>query len=423
MAASGGPDSGALLELLRRIRSRRPGAGLVVAAHFDHGLRGGASDRDALFTAASARAAGLPCVVGRMAAPPAPGANVEAAAREARYAFLRSVADALGAAICVAHTRDDQAETVLLRLARGAGPEALAAMAPRRLDGVARPLLDVGREELRRYARVRSLSSVVDATNLDPRRLRTRVRHDVLPRLSDVLGVDVTGRLARLADELRVESALAGIGIASVLDALDEPRRLPVAALTTDAAGRIVHAWLVRLGVRASRAQVESVVAASRSPRPAARVDLPGSARVERRYDVVELVEGPAESADWEPVELPVPGEVRAGARWRVLAGWRSGGDEETSADDAYRARIEAERVAFPLRVRRLRPGDRISLSRGHRKVARILVDAKVPRSSRVLLAAVVDAADAVVWVPGVAGAVRGGRGTRGDLGLVARFE
>lgn len=424
VALSGGPDSSAALALIARLRTRRAGAGPVIAAHFEHGLRGAASARDAAFAAACARAAGVSCVVGRMESAPRPGDNVEAVAREARYDFLRSVARPLGAVVCVAHTREDQAETVLLRLSRGAGPRSLAAMAPRRADGVVRPLLEVTRDELRRYAALRSLVSVEDSTNHDDRRLRNRVRHDVLPRLSESLGIDVVGRLARLAEELSVESALAEIGLAALLDALEDPRRLPVAALCTEAAGRIVHAWLARLGVRPVKAQVESVVAVSRSVRPGGRVDLAGRLRVERRYGEICLVDAAGPAADWAAVDLPVPGEVRAGRRWRIEAGWMSShGSREPSASDPFRALLDAGEIRFPLRVRRLRPGDRLRLSAGHRKVAHVLVDAKVPRSTRPWLAAVVDAADAVVWVPGVAGAVRGGRRDRGDLGLVAHLD
>ncbi len=426
LALSGGPDSATLLALLVAIRGRDSGSAPVVAAHLNHRLRGAASDRDALFAAATARASGVACVVGEPADPIGTAGNLEAGAREERYTFLCRVAQAVGARTCVAHTRDDQAETVLLRLARGAGARGLAAMAARRDDGVVRPLLDVSREDLRRYAGLRAVASVVDVTNEDARRLRSRVRHEVLPGLSLALGVDATERLARLADELRVESTLAEIGVASLLDALASPTRLPVALLASDdASGRVVHSWLVRAGLRPTRAQVQAVVAVARSGRPGGRVDLAGGARVERRYgEVVVTTSARAARPDWGAVELPVPGGVRAGGRWWIESRIEPEGfDPAGGGDDPFRVVLSSGDARLPLRVRPPRPGDRMRLSRGGRKLSDLLVDAKVPRSARSGLALVVDAEDAVLWVPGVPGAVRGGRRARGDLGLVARLD
>jgi len=422
VALSGGPDSVGLLALVARSRGGLAGAGAVVAAHLNHRLRGPASDRDALFAAASSRAAGAPCVLGEPEGAIDGRGNVESAAREERYAFLLEVAAAWGGPVCVAHTRDDQAETVLLRLGRGAGVPALAAMAARREDGVVRPLLGVGRTELRRYGEARSLVAVVDATNHDPRRLRSRVRHGLLPEIDAALGIDSAARLARLADDLRVEAALAEVGVAALLDARPEPRRLPISILPPgDVAGRVVHAWLARLGVSASRAQVAAVVTVARSQRPGARVDLAAGRRVERRYGDLLLVEAARPPAPtWPAVDLPVPGRVRAGERWWIESRW---GIEPgpVPAQGPLWAWLDAADTRLPLRVRPLRAGDRMRLSRGHRKVSDLVVDAKIPLSDRPGLVAVVDGGDAVLWVPGVEGAVRGGRRARGDLGLVAR--
>lgn len=429
VALSGGPDSAALFEAVRRIRSAAGvAAGDLVAAHFNHRLRGVASDRDALFASALARAAGVPCVVGEPAAPLVDDAsNLEAGARAARYAFLHQVADAAGAsAICVAHTRDDQAETVLMRLARGAGARSLAAMAPRRADGVVRPLLDVPRSEVARYRRVRAIPAVRDGSNDDTTRTRSRVRHLLLPEMKRLLGVDVGGRLARLASELRVEAELADRALAAILGGPPCPQSLAIATLREagPAAGRLLHAWLSG-GARAiSARQVGAILAIAAADRPSARVDLGGGLRVERRYEQLLLVQGGAqECAPWQPVELPVPGAAEVAGRWRIAAAWTrvGGGASEAPAValprdpgavlrtdgwfDASLLRLDLSPggIGLPLRVRRAGPGDRVSARAGHRKLSDVLIDARVPRAERGGLAVVVAADDTVLWVPGVA--------------------
>lgn len=423
VALSGGRDSTALLSLVVASRAGSPGTGRVVAAHLNHRLRAAASDRDALFASAFARATGVPCVVGEPGTPLGDGGNLEAEARACRYGFLAEVSRALVGPVCVAHTRDDQAETVVMRLARGAGARALGAMSARRADGVVRPLLEVSRDELRRQALARGVVAVDDATNDDRTRFRSRVRHDVLPALSRALGVDATARLARLAEELRVESALAEIGVAAMLDALPDPGLLPIGlASLGESPGRIVHSWLVRRGVRPTRAQVSAVVACARSGRPSSRVDLAGGARVERRYGDLLLVTGAAvEPLPWAAIDLPVPGRVRAGERWWIESERLDGqGDRPAGVPGPLETVLDASQARFPLRVRPPRPGDRVRLSRGGRKISDLLVDAKVPRRERSEVPLVVDADDLVLWVPGVAAAVRGGRRSRGDLRLAA---
>jgi tRNA(Ile)-lysidine synthase len=404
----------ALLAVLASLHaSAAEPAGLVVA-HLDHRLRGWASDRDALFVASSARAAGLDCVVGTVAGSPPHGRNLEAWAREERYAFLARVARGVRAdATCVAHTRDDQAETVLLRLGRGAGPRALAGMEPRRKDAVVRPLLDRTRSECAGYLRARGGIAVRDATNDDERRMRSRLRRRVLPALEAALGVDVGGRLARLAHDLRVESDLAERFLVSCLPAPGDGARLPIERVVDSgaAAGRLLHAWLVREGLRPSERQVWAVARLARGPSPSAGVDIGAGWRVARRYDALEIVppSGDGLPTAWSPVELTLPGETRLPNGWWVGAALLpprarpDRGPRRVRFDAAGEAvMLAADALALPLVARRARPGDRIRLGRGHRKLADVLIDARVPRRERATLFVVTSMDDTLLWVPGV---------------------
>jgi tRNA(Ile)-lysidine synthase len=199
-AVSGGADSLALLVLATA-------AGCdVTAVHVDHGLRpGSAAEADHVATVASSVGAAFRAC--RVVV--APGANLEARARAARYA-------ALPPGVCTGHTADDQAETVLLHLLRGGGLAGFAAMR----TGVQRPLLSLRRHETRALCGALGLQPVDDPMNADPRFARVRVRHEVLPLLGDVARRDVAPLLARNA-ELAADALDALDAVVGAVDAAD----------------------------------------------------------------------------------------------------------------------------------------------------------------------------------------------------------
>jgi tRNA(Ile)-lysidine synthase len=197
IACSGGPDSTALLDALARLA---PPRGLQLhVAHVDHGLRDG-SAAEAAPVRALADARSLSCHALRISV--AAGGSLQDRARTARHAALRRLAAELGAtAIALGHTADDQAETVLMRALTGATPRALGAMGPR--DGMlARPLLRVWRAQTIAYCAALSLPVLDDPCNADPRFLRSRVRHQLLPALEEVFPA-ARRRLVALAEQQR----------------------------------------------------------------------------------------------------------------------------------------------------------------------------------------------------------------------------
>lgn len=202
IAVSGGADSMALLHLYTRVRDELRLE--IAAATFDHGLRADTGHDDARFVVETARAWGVTCFAGRTGQA-SPEKGVEAWARQVRYAFLAKTARAFGAAtIATAHHADDQAETVLAKLVRGAGGRGLSGIRPRSAMPDApdltliRPLLSATRADLVAYCRGEGIAWREDATNTDTRYQRNWFRHRAIPLLRDA-NPDVTGALARLA--------------------------------------------------------------------------------------------------------------------------------------------------------------------------------------------------------------------------------
>ena len=259
-AVSGGADSLALLVLARA-------AGCVVTVvHVDHGLRAGtAAEAEVVRDAATRYDASFHLL--RLAVPPGP--NVEARAREARYA-------ALPPDVLTGHTLDDRAETMLLNLLRGAGPDGMAA----RLEhGALRPLLALRRSETRALCEGEGLAPVDDPSNADVRFVRNRIRAEVLPLLDDVAGRDVAPLLVRQARAFADDADL----LDELAAALDPTDARALAAAPVALARRSVRAWLRAAGegLPPDAASVERVLAVARGEVVA--TEIVGGGRVARR--------------------------------------------------------------------------------------------------------------------------------------------
>jgi tRNA(Ile)-lysidine synthase len=253
-AVSGGPDSMALLVLATAAGCS------VTAVHVDHGLRPGSAGDGAVVATAAAR---FDARFRAERVDVAPGPNLEARARAARYAVLP-------AGVLTGHTADDQAETVLLNLMRGSGLDGLAGMRPER-----HPLLRLRRVETRRLCECLGIATVDDPTNASPDHRRNRVRHELLPLLGAIAERDVAALLARQADVLRAEADLLD-DLAAAVDPADA-RALAAAPLPL--ARRTVRRWLAD-PYPPDAATVERVLAVARCERTTCQV---GSNREVRR--------------------------------------------------------------------------------------------------------------------------------------------
>lgn len=267
-AFSGGADSTALVVLAGK-------AGCdVTAIHIDHGLRP-SSTTEADRAVSIAERLEVPCRVERVVI--GPGPNLEARARAARAAALPR--DAL-----TGHTADDQAETVLVNLLRGAGIDGIAAIAP----GPTHPLLALRRSETVALCDAVGVTPVSDPSNGDPRFVRNRIRHEVLPLLDDIAGRDVASLLARTAAVVRADADLLADVTSDAMVGIDPSDARSLAALPPTLARRVLRTWLVRDGYPPDHATVERaydvVTGASRA------CDLGSHWRLERHHQTLSIV-------------------------------------------------------------------------------------------------------------------------------------
>jgi tRNA(Ile)-lysidine synthase len=376
---SGGADSTCLLDVAGRLGAE------VSALHVDYGLRD-ASAADAAHCRALCERLGVPLTVECVELGAAGGSgNVQAEARDARYALAERLAAGDYAA---GHTASDQAETVLYRLAVSPGRRALLGMEPRR-GRLVRPLLEVTREETRAYCRARGLDWREDESNADLRFARARVRQEVLPALRE-LNPAAERNLAETAALLRDEAeVLAG----ALEEALGRPAEapLPLEAL------RGLPPALARLALRRAagdaaiaRRDVDRIL--DLGPHGSATVELPGGLRAVVEYGSLRFERGAAAPAP-APVDLPVPGSVAFGD-WTVEAALGDGGDVQ----------LDPVALEVPLTVRSWSPGDRMTPAGlgGTKTLQDLFTDRKVPRAERPLVP-VIEAGGRIAWVAGLA--------------------
>lgn len=396
-ACSGGADSVALAGALAARSDLK-----VAVGHVDHGLRP-ESAADARHVRELARRLGVPFFVERLSGLPVRQAGLEAAARGGRYAALERLAAGAGCdLIATAHTRRDQAETLLLRLLRGAGPGALAGVRRARKlpSGVrlVRPLLDIPRSATEAYCRERGLRFIDDPHNSDPARARARLRGlwPVLAEFNPRLEEALAGAARLFADEDELLEAMAAA--ASLETAHPALQR------------RALLAQAVAAGLRPERHHLEAL--RELLARRKGSLDLPGgkASWSPREKKIFFSAGGVEQRAPGPDLAIPGPGSYPWGSRELTVTVGRS--DEPFSVDLA--------RAPFPWTLRGHRPGDRFRPAGGRtRKVADLWIDARIPRSDRKALALLEDAASRLFWVEGV----RGGEPLRGAKAAPAWFR
>lgn len=283
VGVSGGRDSVALLHWLKG-----EGFGRLIVCHLDHGLRAG-SREDAAFVRSLAGEWGLPCETARAnvaALATRKKQSIETAARHARHTFFAKCAKQHGTSrVMLAHHADDQVETFLFNLLRGAGPGGLAGMAAVGAVGtltLIRPFLGIWREEIDAYCAAQALPWREDASNASRDHTRNRLRHDVLPMLSSAMGRDVRRALWRTAELLRAEDEVMAH---TASEAFPTGKELEVAALRCLPVAlqrRVIHDWLGKLKVPGIGYEEVETVRSLLGMR-VAKVNLPAGACARRR--------------------------------------------------------------------------------------------------------------------------------------------
>lgn len=469
IAVSGGADSVALLWLLHEL-SGELGIRLFVL-HFNHGLRGADSESDEKFVTGLAACLGLPFSSSRADVADIARTkhwNLEDAGRRLRYRFFASlVEEGRIDRVAVAHTADDQAETVLARILRGTGPSGLAAIYP--VNGhVIRPLLNVRRAELRKYLHTAGQLWREDVSNFDQSRLRSRLRHQVLPVLESQIQPAVVSHLSRLADRSREDEAFwkaitamllgslldrqgsrLGIRCADLLNPCLKAGILVRGELPAEARAAVSHR-LVRGIISELRGHsrqltadhVERVVRMAASGLSGSRVELPGVvaercfewlliSRVNEKANghtgVISEANDKVSSSFFRNVTLGNPGEstviavpeIKRRFHLKVVDWHLSGRDTE-----GYKLAIDKDLLHTPLVLRNWRPGDsfRPKGRRSSRKLKQFF------RMKRVAVLdregwPVLTSADLLVWTRGLPVAADFAAGAATRAGVIISEE
>ncbi len=428
IGVSGGPDSLSLLYALHRLSHKFCLA--LHVAHFNHALRGPASDSDAEFVQAQAESLGLPFSTAKeyvKSRPKGHSRSLEEQAREARYDFLARVAHEQNAqGVAVAHTADDQAETILLNLIRGAGIRGLGGMQPVSKAvspseigfTLFRPMLDVTRAQTEAYCQALGLEPRLDHTNLLPETLRNRVRMELLPQLRQY-NPRISDALLRLAESASLDLSLIQSQVdeisANLLEQL-EPSisicRRKLADLHPALRRRVLsHALESLLGsptdIESSHiTSLQSLVTGDTGK----ELDLPSGIHATLGYDNLILTLDPTPLSSLqrqasvalpdEPQPIVIPGETS-------IPGWKINATIEESIpanrdSNPYTALFDMDCLSGPITVRRRRNGDRftpLGMS-GSKKLQDFLTDAKVPRHLRDSIPIVLSA-DQIIWLVG----------------------
>lgn len=366
-AVSGGADSVAMLFALYLLRDE---LGITLeAAHFNHHLRGAESDRDEAFVTDFCGRYCIPLHLGsgRIVSGKK---GLEAAARDARYAFLRS----LPGKVATAHTADDNAETVLMRLIRGTGLKGLGAIAP--VSGnVIRPMLTVTRDDVEAFLEEYALPHVEDSSNAEDDFLRNRIRHGILP-LMRAENPRIGENLSAMALLLRQDEAC--------LQAMIPEEQMPdvsrLKAMEPALRRRTLERFLKAQGVREPE-QIHILQAEQllyhRSP--SASMQFPGGVTIGRQYDRLVRLECAPELPE---TRLSVPGETCIGGK-RFVSEYAT--DLEERPDSVLVCPVGA------LIVRSRRSGDTMRLPGGTRSLKKMYIDRKIPASQRAAVPVLAD--------------------------------
>lgn len=419
VGVSGGPDSVCLLHLLKTISQSF--SLKVRIAHLDHGLRGKESGADAKFVEDLAHHWEFPAIIESVSVLPRPkGISLQAAARLARYAFFERAAQKTQSRwIALGHTADDQAETFLLRLLRGAGTQGLSSIPPQRrmvsADGqgpfIIRPLLDVRRKAVLSYLKDQSIPYREDSSNSSPAYLRNRLRREVIPllisynpgvvdilcRTAALLRQDhefLAEQAAQVATGLQVEILESGIALNR--QGFKGLHRALQRAVLRDTITR-VKGDLMGIGFR----HLEDALKLIQSGKPGSRITLPKGIDIHLTYNQFWVHREQGQVDRLQARVLSVPGEVEFPALRLCVRAFLA--DGPLSSDAKQRAVFDFEKVYSPFIIRGRRRGDFFfpqGMYGKRKKLQDFLVDEKVPRYQRDTIP-LLTSSENILWVMG----------------------
>ncbi len=411
IACSGGPDSLALAAILLELQNKWQLT--LRIAHFEHGIRGGASLADAEFVRDFAGEWNVPFELAREDIPDyarRKKLSLETAARERRYRFLKAAADKMGpdALIATGHHAGDQAETVLMHLMRGSGIDGLAGMRPR-TDNRIRPLLCLSRQDILEYLEKKKLTPRWDETNFMADAARNQVRLEILPvirRYSPAIE-DSLCRLAEAeaeaADFLRFSADRVWDSIVKETGEALIIRRTAYKAQPAAVRKTILRRIATEMDLRQflAYAHYEALDRFCLDSGPGKELMLPQSRTAECRYDEVVLRRGDKLPLQWDEKELSLAGTTRIEKIGLTIhaSPWKPG---DNMPEDSASAVVDLDALPLPLKVRSRRNGDSFLLdNHGHQKLKAFLIDRKVPRTERDSVPIFTASDDQIFWVGG----------------------
>lgn len=368
-AVSGGADSVALLFALYLLREKLDID--LRAAHFNHHLRGEESQRDEAFVRDFCSGYGIPLSVGQGNVVPKEK-GLEAAARDARYAFLET----LPGKIATAHTADDNGETVLMHLVRGTGLKGLGGIAPVR-GKLIRPMLLINRQQVMDFIREYSLPFVEDSSNATDAFLRNRLRHNVMPLLkteNPKLAENLSAMALRLRED---EAALTENWDFSQGLSVEKVKAAPAAKQS-----RMLSAFLESCGVKEPAAQhIDLALSLVHSQNPSAKASFPGGVTVAREYD--RLVTA-AETEAIAPVALNCPGITEIPALGLTVICREA--DSLCNNENTFTVHPEGTLI-----LRSRCSGDALRLPGGTKSLKKLFIDRKIPANQRPFIPVLAD--------------------------------
>jgi len=413
-AVSGGADSMVMLHVLHGLKDEF-GLKLVVA-HLDHNLRKAESARDCAFVKKASAALGLRCFAKRLKKGEldAMDGSVQEAARKSRYAFLDDVARRVKAGrVATGHTLDDQAETVLMRLLKGASIAGLGGIPPKRGPYI-RPLMDIPRVEIEAYAGANAIAFVTDSSNLIDKYRRNAIRHNLIPLIESEFNPNIKETLARVAELLRrdnafIEEAGANAYAAALVSRSGRAVTFDCARLRAMHPSVISRVFLSALAAVSTERDaytfdVEAFLEIVASRRPNVTIKAAG-AWVTRQYGTVTVSAAAPVRAGVFSLTLKTPGVTvvkEAGFRLRARLLRRGPASLDAGPDVAYFDYGSLSALA-PVVVRPYKPGDRMRPigMKGSRKIKDIYIDARVPASLRPRIPLLVCGKE-IIWAAGL---------------------
>ena len=419
VGVSGGVDSMVLLRLLNAW-SQEYGLSLIVA-HVNHGLRPKESEKEAELVQRESEALGLPYEYGHFNVrefQKAGGFSPQDGARRIRFHFLNSLLKKYGAnKIALGHNADDQVETVLLRLVRGAGLKGLRGMLPIRDGRIIRPLLEVWREEIESFAGETGIPYLTDSSNLDANYLRNRVRLHLIPLIEREYQPNFKKIVLRTSARLREEDDYLEKGAEEayrriVREDKDELsfRLSQYRSLHDAVQWRVLQKMLRKICTEEGIVEEGEELDASpifrklQQSSPSFLLELPFGVYIDKQYDRVFLRKGRTEPISPFEVELISPGRTSVEEIGKEVV------IEEIDRDDSLRdlnrspntTFLDDQNLQYPLKIRNFRPGDRFQPlgAKGTQKLKEFFIDHKIPRFERPKIPLLISG-DMIAWIVG----------------------